>query len=178
MNIGEKFEFKGMEWVVLDLDGDKVTAIVTELLESAPFDDQDWMQCTNNWKDCTLRKRLQESLVPVIGRENLIPHVTDLVADNGDDRYSTVEDLVWLLSCDEFRKYRKIILENCHYDDWYWTVTPWYITDVGHGSYVRSIDPSGSVYYTSAYNGYGVAPACVFHLASLTSAPTGAPQEE
>ena len=46
-------------------------------------------------------------LLPVLGEDNLIPHEVDMVADNGDDRYGTVTDRVFILSCDEYRKYRK-----------------------------------------------------------------------
>lgn len=39
-----------------------------------------------------------------------------LVADNGDDRYGTVKDKAFILSCDEYRKYRKnvpLLPEGC-----------------------------------------------------------------
>ena len=99
-----------------------------------------------------------------------------LVADNGDRRYGRCDDKIWLLSCDDYRKYRETILANCDFeDDWWWTLTPWWIDEDGSGYFVRSIYPSGSVYsYNLASNSYGVAPACIFHLASLASAPSGA----
>ena len=175
MNIGDKIKYKGFEWLVLDLDGDKVTVIMTNFWKTMPFSSEN----RNGWKESDIRKALQEDLLPALGEENLITHVTDLVADNGDRRYGTCEDKVWLLSCDEYRKYREAILQGFNFDDeWMWTVTPWYINDVGHGISVRGIHPSGTVSHIYAGYSSGVAPACTINLASLESAPTGAIQKE
>ena len=161
LKIGEKFDFKGFEWVVLDEhnygEEKAVTAIMTKAWATAPFDENN----RNDWKSSSIRKRLQEELLPVLGEENLITHVTDMVADNGDRSFGTVEDKVWLLSCDEFRKYREVILNECSFDDWWWTVTPWYIPEDGYGNLVRFVNPSGTIYGDSASYSYGVAPACV-----------------
>lgn len=178
LKIGEKFNFKGFEWVVLDehdFNGEKaVTAIMTKVWDTAPFDEDN----RNDWRTSSIRKKLQEELLPELGEENLITRSVDLMADNGDRRYGRCDDKIWLLSCDDFRKYRETIMENCDFeDDWWWTLTPWYINDVGNGLYVRIITLSGGIYSGHANGSYGVAPACVFHLASLTSAPSGAQEE-
>lgn len=175
MNIGDKIKYKGFEWIVLDLDGDKVTVIMSSFWKVMPFSNKN----RNGWKESDIRKALQKDLLPALGEKNLITHVTDLVADNGDRRYGTCEDKVWLLSCDEYRKYREAILQGFDFDkEWMWTVTPWYINDVGNGHNVRVIDPSGNVSDYYAYSSFGVAPACTINLASLESAPTGAIQKE
>lgn len=174
MNVGEKFNFKGYEWVALEVNEDTVTAIMTKAWATAEFDEGN----SNNWETSTIRKRLQEELLPELGEENLITRSVDLMADNGDRRYGRCDDKIWLLSCDDFRKYRETIMENCDFeDDWWWTLTPWYINDVGYGTTVRHVTTSGNIYYYGASGSNGVAPACVFHLASLTSAPTGAQEE-
>ena len=172
MNIGDKITYKGFEWIVLDMEGDAVTCIMSKFWKKGTvFDSSN----SNDWMTSSVRKTLQEDLLPVLGEENLIAHTTDLVADNGDKRYGTCEDKVWLLSCDEYRKYRETILSGFDFDDeWMWTVTPWWINDVGYGSGVRYIYPTGSVSSGNAYGSYGVAPACIFHLSSLESAPIGA----
>ena len=178
MKIGEKFTFKGFEWVVLDehdFNGEKaVTAIMTKAWATAPFDEDN----RNDWRTSSIRKKLQEELLPILGEENLITRSVELVADNGDRRYGRCDDKIWLLSCDDFRHYREIIMKSCDFqDDWWWTLTPWYINNVGIGNYVRGIYPAGNVNHSDAYNSNGVAPACVFHLASLASAPTGAQKD-
>ena len=174
MNVGEKFRFKGYEWVALEVNEDNVVTIMTKAWDTAEFDENN----RNDWKNSSIRKRLQEELLPVLGEENLITRSVDLVADNGDRRYGRTDDKIWLLSCDDYRKYRETILANCDFeDDWWWTLTPWYINDVGNGYNVRLINPAGTVNITNAYYSYGVAPACVFHLASLASAPSGAQED-
>lgn len=174
MNVGEKFRFKGYEWVALEVNDDNVVTIMTKAWDTAEFDENR----RNDWKNSSIRKRLQEELLPVLGEENLITRSVDLVADNGDRRYGRTDDKIWLLSCDDYRKYRETILANCDFqDDWWWTLTPWYINDVEYGSGVRTISPSGNVNNNYADSRNGVAPACVFHLASLASAPSGAQED-
>lgn len=178
MKIGEKFTFKGFEWVVLDehdFNGEKaVTAIMTKAWATVPFDEDN----RNDWRTSSIRKKLQEELLPILGEENLITRSVELVADNGDRRYGWCDDKIWLLSCDDYRKYREIILKNCDFeDDWWWTLTPWWIDEDGYGYRVRTIFPSGGVYGIRAVSSFGVAPACVFHLASLASAPSGAQKD-
>ena len=105
LSAGERFGFKGFEWIVLDnnVDGG-VLAIMASAWnnEEYSFDDDG----CNNYAKSSLRRKLLNELLPVLGEDNLIPHEVDMVADNGDDRYGTVTDRVFILSCDEYRKYR------------------------------------------------------------------------
>ena len=155
---GEHFGFKGFEWIVLDnnVDGG-VLAIMTSTWngEEYCFDNDG----CNNYAKSSLRKKLLNELLPVLGGDNLIPHEVDLVADNGDDSYGTVTDRVFILSCDEYRKYRKNVPLL---PEWMWTCTPWYTPDTGGGDYVRLVYTDGILYHYGAYNSSGVAPACVF----------------
>lgn len=127
LSAGERFGFKGFEWIVLDnnVDGG-VLAIMASAWnnEEYSFDDDG----CNNYAKSSLRRKLLNELLPVLGEDNLIPHEVDMVADNGDDRYGTVTDRVFILSCDEYRKYRKHVPLL---PEWMWTCTPWYISDSG-----------------------------------------------
>lgn len=153
------FNFKGFEWIVLDnnVDGG-VLAIMASAWngEEYRFDED----CCNNYAKSSLRRKLLNELLPVLGEDNLIPHEVDLVADNGDDRYGTVTDKVFIVTCDEYRKYRKNVPLL---PEWMWTCTPWYITDAGSSSYVRYVYTDGFLNSYSAGSAYGVAPACVFN---------------
>lgn len=163
LSAGERFGFKGFEWIVLDnnVDGG-VLAIMASAWndEEYSFDDDG----CNNYAKSSLRRKLLNELLPVLGEDNLIPHEVDLVADNGDDRYGTVTDKVFILSCDEYRKYRKNVPLL---PEWMWTCTPWYITDSGDGNGVRGVNADGGLNYYGAYNSCGVAPACVFNPKNL-----------
>ena len=152
LSAGERFGFKGFEWIVLDnnVDGG-VLAIMDD-------------DGCNNYAKSSLRRKLLNELLPVLGEDNLIPHEVDMVADNGDDRYGTVTDRVFILSCDEYRKYRKHVPLL---PEWMWTCTPWYISDAGNSNHVRYVNSTGSLDDSSANNSYGVAPACVFNPKNL-----------
>ena len=163
LSAGERFGFKGFEWIVLDNNEDGgVLAIMASAWnnEEYSFDDDG----CNNYAKSSLRRKLLNELLPVLGENNLIPHEVDMVADNGDDRYGTVTDRVFILSCDEYRKYRKHVPLL---PEWMWTCTPWYISGTGHGCNVRIVDADGILSSGSAHNSYGVAPACVFNPKNL-----------
>lgn len=163
LSAGERFIFKGFEWITLDnnVDGG-VLAIMASAWngEEYRFDED----CCNNYAKSSLRRKLLNELLPVLGEDNLIPHEVDLVADNGDDRYGTVTDKVFILTCDEYRKYRKNVPLL---PEWMWTCTPWYITDSGSSSNVRSVNTGGILNNNSASDTSGVAPACVFNPTHL-----------
>jgi len=165
LSAGERFSYKGFDWITLDPDVDgegNVLAIMASTWNDREyrFDEVGY----NNYANSSLRKRLQKELLPVLGEDNLISHVIDLVADNGDDRYGKITDKVFILSCDEYRKYRKYVPLL---PEWMWTCTPWYITDPGHGHYVRSVYTTGGLNHNNANDSSGVAPACIFASKNL-----------
>ena len=135
------------------------------------FDDNNY----NNYAQSSLRRKLRDELLPVLGEDNLISHEIDLVADNGDDRYGKVTDKVFILSCDEYRKYRKYVPLL---PEWMWTCTPWYISDTGNGYCVRSVGTDGVLNNNYAHNSDGVVPACVFNPEKLRAKNTVIQLEE
>lgn len=163
LSAGERFIFKGFEWITLDnnVDGGVLAIMASSWNgEEYRFDED----CCNNYAKSSLRRKLLNELLPVLGEDNLIPHEVNLVADNGDDRYGTVTDRVFILSCDEYRKYRKNVPLL---PEWMWTCTPWYITNSGNSYSVRIVHTDGSLNYNYANYTGGVAPACVFNPAYL-----------
>lgn len=159
LSAGAHFNFKGYEWIILDnnVDGG-VLAIMASAWNGEEYCFNE--DGNNNYAKSSLRRKLLNELLPILGEDNLIPREVDLVADNGDDRYGTVTDRVFILSCDEYRKYRKNI-PLLH--EWMWTCTPWYISDAGSGYGVRSVSSTGGLNRNGANSSYGVAPACVFN---------------
>lgn len=171
---GEHFMFKDFEWVCLDPnhpDGG-VLAIMAEPLAkdvefcpSGKFEDEkgNW----NNYRKSFLRKDVL-GLVKVIGEDDLILHAVDLVADNGDRAYGAIHDDVFILTCDEYRKYRDYIP---HYDNPIWTATPWYCgdkdSDISSAPFVCYVSVGGYFSYCSAGNSKAIAPACVLNPKAL-----------
>ena len=168
---GEHFMFKGFEWVCLDPnhpDGGVLVIMAKPWAEDVKFYPSDkfadekgnW----NNYRTSNVRKILSAMANAVFNRKSLLSHTVDLVADNGDRAYGAVEDLVFILTCDEHRKYRDYIP---HYDSWTWTSTPWYCgdkdSDTGYARNVRGVEADGKLNSDGAYYSRAVAPACVLN---------------
>ncbi len=172
---GEHFMFKNFEWVCLDPnhpDGG-VLAIMAQpwakdikFCPSDKFADEkgNW----NNYRTSNVRWILSNMANAVFDEKCLLSHTVDLVADNGDRAYGTVQDTVFILTCDEYRKYCDYIP---HYDNWIWTATPWYCgnkdSDTGYAHDVRYVGTDGQLRSRHACNGGAVAPACILNPASL-----------
>lgn len=172
---GEHFMFKGFEWVCLDPnhpDGG-VLAIMAEpwgkdvkFCPSDKFADENGNM--NNYRTSNVRRILSDMANAVFERKSLLSHTVDLVADNGDKAYGTVHDFVFILTCDEYRKYREFIP---HYDSLIWTATPLCCgdnnSDMGFASHVRSMSVSGKLYNSNTCSNNAVAPACILNPKSL-----------
>ena len=172
---GEHFMFKGFEWVCLNPhhpDGGVMSIMAKPWAKDVKFCPSDkfadekgnW----NNYRTSNVRLELLLNMVPALGRENLLIHEVDLVADDGDRSYGTVQDFVFILTCDEYRKYRDYIP---HYDRWIWTATPWYCgdkdSDTGHEHIVRCVYAGGQFGIYDAYISAAVTPACILNPAAL-----------
>ena len=164
---GDHFEYKGIEWVCLDVGTETVFAITAKIITNMPFNDEYEDGC-NNWRTSSLRKWLNGDFLNKNLNENvLLLSPSIMTADNGGDKYGIASDYVTLLSCDLYREYRRFIPK---YDDWVWTLTP-RSCGVGNASYVRNINPSGELYdsFSIASSASGVAPVCLFKLDQLVS---------
>lgn len=175
---GEHFMFKGFEWVCLDPnhpDGGVMAIMATpwgkdvKFCPSDKFADEkgNW----NNYRTSNVRGILSDMANSVFGEsgKGLLSHTVDLVADNGDRAYETVKDTVFILTCDEYRKYRDYIPR---YDSWIWTATPWFCgykdSDTGCGAaMVRAVDIGGWFGNVGACLNGAVAPACILNPKSL-----------
>lgn len=172
---GEHFMFKGFEWVCLDPnhpDGGVLAIMAEPLAKDVKFcPSGNFTDEKGNWNDyrtSNVRKILSDMANAVFGGKRLLAHTIDLVADNGDRAYGTVKDAVFILTCDEYRKYREFIP---HYDSWIWTATPWCCgdkdSDADVALNVRFVDTNGNLDVNYAYFGYAVAPACILNPKSL-----------
>lgn len=172
---GEHFMFKNIEWVCLDPnhpDGGLLAIMAKPWAKDVKFCPSDifadekgnW----NNYRTSNVRGILSDMVNAVFDGKGLLAHTVDLVADNGDRTYGTVQDFVFILTCDEFRKYRDCIP---HYDSWIWTATPWCCgdddSDAGHASNVRVVYTTGQFDCFCAYYGYSAVPACILNPAAL-----------
>ncbi len=161
LNPGEYFIYKGIEWVCLDIIDSNYLAITAQVWQRLPFN----VNNRNNWKESSLRRVLNDEFLDKLNKNRLVMQTSDLIADNGNKQYGTCEDYVTILSCDQYRKYRDLVP---HYPEWMWTLTPWSCySGNGSYSYVRYVNPSGSICDNDAYDSYGVAPVCLFSSEKL-----------
>lgn len=167
LKAGDTGKWKDFDWIVLDPDyHGGVLLLMKEPWKVTPFNDT-W---NADWKSSTLRKDMIENLLPILGDENLIVHQTDLTCDNGDKTLGTCEDKVFILSCDEYRKYRDYIPL---FDDGMWTCTASWVEDdpdspyAGGASYPRRVGNGGIVNSYLAVNAAGAVPACICYPSIL-----------
>ena len=95
--------FKGFEWVCLDPnhpDGGVLAIMAKPWANDMKFcpgkENVDEKGNWNNYRTSNVREELLLNMVPALGRENLLMHEVDLVADNGDRSYGTVKDTAFL----------------------------------------------------------------------------------
>lgn len=170
---GEHFMFKSFEWVCLDPnhpDGGVLAIMAKPWAKDVKFCPSgkfaDKMGNLNNYRTSNVRGILSDMTNSVFGGKGLLAHTVDLVADNGDRADGTVKDAVFILTCDEYRKYREFIP---HYDieRLIWTATPLGCgdedSDAWESSVVRTMNTNCLLYNYGAYNGGAVAPACILN---------------
>lgn len=156
---GEHFMYHGIEFVRLGLEQGGVLCMTAKPISEEVFDPNG----CNNWAKSRARKKLNTEFLSLMDENDLLPFESDLTADNGDTVYGKCVDKIGILSCDLYRKYRKIVPL---FDEWMWTCTPWYCGTPHSGatSTVRPVRSDGTLYTTSANIANGLAPACIFNL--------------
>lgn len=157
---GNYFYYNDIKFVCLDItDSGDYFAITADIYDKIQFNEQD-NDDSNNWAISDLRKWLNDIFYnSVFDSNHLVKIQSDLTADNGDTKYGICEDFVTLLSCDQYRKYRKFVP---YYGDYIWTLTPWGC-DVGYSTFIRIVTPSGALYNHSTIYSNGIAPVCTFN---------------
>ena len=137
---GETFSIGGIEWVKLDNIGSCALCISRDIILYDIFDKK-----SNNWETSYLRNSEALKIVEKkIGRDNLVPIERDLTTDDGMKLYGKCEDVISLLTCDEYRKYRDIIPE-CK--SWQWTITA---DSLKYRLNVRNVESNGTLSYAYA----------------------------
>ena len=162
------FTYGGVSWVALQHIGGGVLCLAEKVLFNKAFDDDNY----NNWEDSSLREHLNNDFLEecvLNGAEEtaFLPMVTDLTADDGLKDYGSCEDVISLISCQQYRKYRGIIPNA---DGWWWTCTAYSTKANGYSYYARYVNSDGSLNYYNACLGYnGVRTLCTLQSSILVS---------
>lgn len=173
---GSVIKYGGIEWVVLarglhingDLHLNGVLVVAKECLFESAFDSN--KEC-NNWAKSPLRGSLNSfnekgycacAGLTGIKFDDLIEFERDLTTDDGMTEYGTCKDYISLYTCDEYRRFRKLI-PNC--GKWHWTITG---DSLEYSCNVRSVYSDGSLFYYDARGGVGgVRPLCILKSDTL-----------
>ena len=154
LQIGDKFEVAGIPMVVIGVNSETVTVQQYAKIEDHIFDKDG----TTKYEKSDIKEYIETEYEAKYPKTFL-----DLM--NGGHFFLLSEEDV-TPGKTKYPYYQKI--ENRSKYDSKGYATFWWLRSpsVGHGYFVRGIRPAGGVYYSSAYNSNGVAPACVLHLTS------------
>ena len=104
LEIGDTFEIAGINWKILDITDKGYMCLADKLEDSMEFDER-----SSDWAGSQLREYLNteffEKISDEIGEENIITFNRDLTSLDGQTEYGECEDMVSLLTIDEYRKY-------------------------------------------------------------------------
>jgi hypothetical protein len=155
LNPGDRFMYGGVEWVILDR-GVNMFCLAADVLETRVFDKDG----KNNFGQSTLCAYLNGEFLPKLvaagASETVFAEMLiDLTADDGLDDYGLYIAKIGLISCDQYRRFRKVIPDT---SGWWWTCTPW---SCKYSNNVRYVNSDGMLSNLSASNGFGsVRPFC------------------
>lgn len=172
---GDRFMYGGVEWVKFEDIGAGTLCLAAEPVFRRAFDEEN----CNDWRKSSLRRELNGAFLDALVAEGadraaFLDWESDLTADDGMTDYGTAVDKIALRSDALCRKYREI---TPPVDEWCWNLTPW-TCDASTSYNVRSVNSSGAMGWSSAYNGgRGVRPLCYPKSVILVSIPGEAGDE-
>lgn len=140
---GDVFKWGKKEYIKLDATSAGCLCLAKDVWFKSKFDDK-----TNDWSKSQLRGDIAAKafdFIPDIDKLMLFDR--DLTTDDGLTAYGRCSDSVSMLTCDEYRNYRKYIPTT---SECYWTITA-----CTFGSYyVRFVIPDGALNYSDTHGSY------------------------
>lgn len=130
--------------IVLDKMDDGILCMVVDEIYQCEFDKDN----NNDFASSTLKIKLNTSYLEQwidegANIDDFVEMEVDLTADDGLDDYGTCTTYLAPRTCDQHRKYRKLIPNNNH---WEWTATPYSIESKGENLPARIVSSDGIVY--------------------------------
>ncbi len=167
LKVGDTFSLAGLTWKILEIsDMGYHCQTVERYGSNRKFDEN-----SSNWATSKLRAELHRELLKnieaEIGKENIIPFERNLLSLDGQTEYGRCEDMVSLLTVDEYRKYRSMLPNTDDY--WWWLITPWSTPCNDYKTSVVVVSPQGLIFRDNRDNNNGVRPFCIFSYAIFES---------
>lgn len=136
---GDTFKWGEKEYIKLDSTSVGCLCLAKDIWFYSDFDDE-----INNWEQSDLRGGITiktQEYIPDIYK--LVLFDRDLITDDGLTGYGYCTDYISMLTCDEYRKYRKYIPTL---DWWCWTITA---LTTKNDRFVRNANPDDQYNFTS-----------------------------
>lgn len=157
LNPGDRFGYGMKSAIVLDKMDDGILCMVVDEIYQCDFDKDN----NNDFASSTLKTKLNTSYLEQwidegANIDDFVAMEVDLTADDGLDDYGNCKCYLAPRTCDQHRKYRKLI-PNC--DNWEWAATPYSVKSNGCSGTVRCVNTLGTLtgYYVT-YTDYEVRP--------------------
>jgi hypothetical protein len=155
---GKRFSYNGMDFIALEERDNGVLVISAHILNDRMRFSDSCDPGSNDWRKSQLRKKLNTEYVKNFNANDLIPIVSDLTADTGEDNYGTCDDYIAIPSDEMFRRFNTIIPP---YNTWVWSITPWAI-EYSNTIAVSARTQAKTIYSEKPNRELGVAIVCVF----------------
>ena len=140
---GDTFKWGDKEYIKLDTLNEGCLCLAKDAWFNSKFDDK-----TNNWEHSELRSGMIEEVKDFIPDfYKLRSFDRDLTTDDGLTDYGHCSDNISMLTCNEYRKYRKYIPTT---SECYWTIT----AHTFGSYYVRFVIPAGALNYSDTHSSY------------------------
>lgn len=152
------------EYIVLG-HGEETTAIIAKKFTKTMVfgEDSDYIKSDVR---AYCNGEFYEELCKAVGKQNIIPHIVNLVSDDGSNKGATVKDNVSILTCDLYRRYREFFpasSSSC------WTATRVTTLDEYYARSVCFIDSGGILSWYDCNFSSGVRPYCILNSSVLVS---------
>lgn len=163
---GSTVKIGNREFIVLG-HGAETTAVITkEFTKEMVFDEN-----SGDWRTSKVREycngEFYNELAAVIGKENIVKHTVNLVADDGTGKGITCKDDVSLLTTELYRRYREYLPA---YGNWWWTATRVSHDDsLGYARSVCCVYSYGILNWSGCGRCSGVRPFCILNSSILVS---------
>ena len=157
----------GEDCIVLASHSDGTSALVTKnLIETTAFGE------SANWAISSIRESLGRDfafrLLDDVGTDNIVRFRRNLIAMDGATDFGTCEDVVSIMSLDEYRQYGSV-LDAYNPGRWWWLLTPWSTPARGWSRSVCCVRDDGAVCYGDCDFRHGVRPFFLLKSEILTS---------
>lgn len=154
---GQTVKLGNREYIVLGHAAETTAVITKEFAKKMEFGENG--DYTKSYVREYCNGEFYKELVKAVGKDNIVKHTVNLMADDGTGKGKVVQDNVSILTTDLYRCYRAFLPS---YGDWWWTATRVSDDDsLGYARCVCCVNSRGILNWRGCGCSGGVRPFCV-----------------